>query len=801
MGLAKKLVPFLIVHVYESAQKYLPSMLTEKQIEDQQEFERKQISGGLHKLRTNTEKLEEKTYASATVYGSACVNSILPDLIAFIDSKKDKFLTQAGKNFVVFHKHILPSESSIQALLSCKVVFDHVFSPQQKKHYITTIAMAIGSALEGEAQMEYYEKEAPALLTTLKKNYWHQAKGTEYKRKCIQTLMHKQNITPWVRWDKTTKVKVGTFLMDCLMEVSGWFERDLIIKGRKRYAVLNPTELLIKQHAQIMRMAELFSPLAKPMLIPPRNWNPLQDGGYYLNELTRCHGLIRRTDDGLIQGEIPYEFINKIQKVSYKLNPFIVGVAKELEERGISVGKFRPVIQHEIPPKPPEEASKEVWKSWKKQATISRNLQAAEVRKSCRTRMTMEVVREFEGKNYYIPWSFDYRGRAYPIPNLLTPQDTDFGKSLILFSEGAKITPKGLEWIKFQLATTYGLDKATMQERLEWVSIPANQDLVFRIVKDPIKYIADWENADEPWLFLAAANEYVSLILGHTDVTHLPVAVDATCSGLQILAGLAKDASTARMVNVIGSEKPQDAYATIASRSMEAIPDRLKPHWDRKVTKRCVMTIPYNAKPFSNRSYIRDAFKEKGVDVDKEELTQCVQAVRSAMNVVVPGAMRVMKWIETEIARAIKSGADEIKWTTPSGFNVKQRLMKTKSTVIRTQLMGRCEVHVSGAETGVDLKHHKNATAPNLIHSLDASLLHMAVMNFNEPIALIHDSVLCRATDMCKLSTLVRDTYMRLFAEHEPLTDFALAIGAEEQPPIIGDLKPEAVIDSQYFFC
>ena len=63
-----------------------------------------------------------------------------------------------------------------------------------------------------------------------------------------------------------------------------------------------------------MRMAELFSPLAKPMLIPPRNWHPLQDGGYYLNDLTRCHNLIRRTDDGLIQGEIPYEFINKIQQ-------------------------------------------------------------------------------------------------------------------------------------------------------------------------------------------------------------------------------------------------------------------------------------------------------------------------------------------------------------------------------------------------------------------------------------------------------------------------------------------------------
>ena len=777
-------------------------MLTEQQIQDQQNYERKQIQGGLHKLRANTTKLEEKTYASATVYGSACVSSILPDLIAFIDSKKEKYLRfNAAKDKHIFHTHIFPADTTVQALLTCKVVFDHVFSPQQKKHSVTTIAIAIGTAIESEAQMEYYDKEAPALLNTLKKNYWHQAKGTEYKRKCIQTLMHKTNISPWVHWDKRTKVKVGTFLMDCLMEVSGWFERDLIVKGRKRYAIFKPTELLIKQHDEIMRMAELFSPLAKPMLIPPRNWYALQDGGYYLNDLTRCHNLIRKTDGGLIQGEIPYDFINKIQQVSYKLNPFIVEVAKELEDRGISVGKFRPVIQHDIPPKPPEEASKEVWKSWKKEATIARNLQAAEVRKSCRTRMTMEVVREFENEVFYIPWSFDYRGRAYPIPSLLTPQDTDFGKSLILFNEGAKITAKGMDWIKFQLATTYGLDKATMQERLEWIDNYQNRALVERVWKDPIGNIADWENADEPWLFLAACNEWYELYYEHKFETHLPVAVDATCSGLQILAGLAKDASTARMVNVIGSNKPQDAYATIASRSIEAIPDRLKPYWDRKVTKRCVMTIPYNAKPFSNRSYIRDAFKDKGVDVDKEELTQCVKAVRAAMNEVVPGAMNVMRWIEKEVSRYIKSGADQVSWVTPSGFPVNQRLMKKDTKIIQTQLMGRCMVHVAGREKGVDLKHHKNATAPNLIHSLDASLLHLAIMDVSFPIALIHDSVLCRATDMCTLSYLVRETYMRLFAEHEPLTDFALAIGAEELPPIIGDLKPEAVIDSTYFFC
>ena len=45
-------------------------MLTDKQIEDQREFERRQIQGGKARLHSNTKKLEEKTYASATVYGS-----------------------------------------------------------------------------------------------------------------------------------------------------------------------------------------------------------------------------------------------------------------------------------------------------------------------------------------------------------------------------------------------------------------------------------------------------------------------------------------------------------------------------------------------------------------------------------------------------------------------------------------------------------------------------------------------------------------------------------------------------------
>ena len=414
----------------------------------------------------------------------------------------------------------------------------------------------------------------------------------------------------------------------------------------------------------------------------------------------------------------------------------------------------------------------------------------------------MEAVERFKDKEkFYIPWSFDYRGRVYPIPAFLTPQCTDFGKSLLRFYDESFMDDEAERWLRFQVATTYGLDKETLDDRLNWTY--ENEWLIGRIATDPIGNIHEWEEAEEPWQFLAACDEFYHCVMKKDRLsTGLMVAIDATCSGLQILAGLAKDKNTAKLVNVLPSDKPQDAYKVVAETSKPHVPNKIQPYWDRKGVKRTVMTIPYNAKPFSNRSYIRDALKEKGIEIDKEELTQTVSAVRGAMNQVVPGPMRVMKWIEDEVTKAIKRGASKLSWTTPSGFIVNQRIMKKEVKIMELQLLGRCRLHVATDDTiEVDKARHKAATAPNLIHSLDASLLCLSTLRFNAPITLIHDSVLCRATDMSYLSTIVREVYMSMFAKHDYLTDFALQIGAETEPPIIGDLNAESVIESTYFFC
>ena len=734
----------------------------------------------------------------------ASITQLLPLVAERIENTaaraKRGFVGQHFKEIKVLLKDIEPDAA---AAIACKVTFDKVFSPKPRSNLVQSVTDAIGIAIENECMMRYYERTVPGLLHTIKENYFHRSIGTHQKVKVITTLMHRYDVEHWEAWGRANRVKLGGWLLDCICESSNWFMRDTRQEGRKTHNYVTPTPEFISIKDEVMCNAELFSPLAWPMLIEPNDWTNEIPGGYLLNEVMRGHDMVRRSAPTRIQGETPIDFLNKIQKVGYVLNDHVVNVARTFQERGVEVGKFIPVVEMPLPPKPPDIAdNKESRKDYRRRAAEVCNTNAQAFMKSCRTRMTMNAVEIFSKyEKFYIPWSFDYRGRAYPIPAFLTPQDTDFGKSLLKFHEQSFMTPEAEAWLAFQVATTYGLDKATMQERQQWVK--DNQSLIARVAEDPIRNLSDWDEVDEPWQFMAACEEYYACVMTCSrQHTSLPVATDATCSGLQILAGLAKDASTAKLVNVLPSDKPQDAYKVVAEQATPNVPDSIKPYMDRKTVKRVVMTVPYNAKPYSNRGYIREALKEKGVEVDKDDLTATVKAVRDAMNTIVPGPMAVMAWIESEVSNAIDRGLTEITWTTPSGFSVTQRLMKPDVKHVELQLLGRCKVKVSTGDTDeVDKAHHKNATAPNLIHSLDASLLHLSALRFNAPISLIHDSVLCRATDMSVLSDIVRETYMHLFAEHEYLTTFAQQIGAETDPPMCNTLEPASVIDSTYFFC
>ena len=777
-------------------------MVSPALIEEQIELEKRAIAIGQQRLLDNTKRMEKRSYASATIYGATSIQAGLQAVSEVIEATLRRIHAgQNGIDFATIHQYLAEVEPEAAAAIALKLVFDKVFSPKDRANEIASVITSIGQALEQECQLRWYQSQDGELYSRIKRDYWHTACGTQQKARVATTMMNRHHYR-WDNWSTVTRAKLGGWLLDCVMRGTQWFERVTVHRYNGTPTLIVPSLLFAMAKEELMKDALLFAPMAWPMLVPPRDWSPIKAGGYLLNEVMHGHEMVRRGDPSLLQGNTPLLFLNRLQKVGYCLNEFIVEVAETLMERQYQVGKFLPVIEIPLPNKPWDIAdNKEARHEYRRQAAEAMNQNAASFKRSCRTRMTMETVKLFKGKDkFFLPWSFDYRGRSYPIPAFLTPQDTDFGKSLLKFAEPAFMTEEAEGWIAFQVATTYGLDKATMKERQEWVN--QNHDLISCVATDPLGNLSEWEGAEEPWQFLAACEEYNACVLECTrSWTCLPIAIDATCSGLQILAGLAKDQSTARLVNVAPSEQPQDAYKVVAEAAKTKLPENLAVLLDRKVTKRTVMTIPYNATKHSNRAYIREALKEKGAEFTPDELTLIVDAVRDAMYEVVPGPMRVMDWIKREVGAAFKRGEDYLCWETPSGFVVKQNRRKFKTKRVELQILGRCQIQLATDPEGPDINGHKSSTAPNLIHSLDASILHRAFLKFNAPFTVIHDSVLCRSTDMSTLNRVVRETYCEIFSEGNPLVDFAKAIGAETEPPIIGDLDIESVLSSTYFFC
>ena len=270
--------------------------------------------------------------------------------------------------------------------------------------------------------MRHYERNVPGLLNVIKENYFHRSIGTLQKVKVITTLMHRYDVDHWKPWGQVNRVKLGGWLLDCICESSGYFMKQSIRKGRKTYLELAPTPAFLENKDAIMAQAELFSPLAWPMLIEPNDWTTDgKHGGYLLNEVMRGYDMVRRGNPYLIQGETPVAFLNKIQKVAYTLNPFIVNVAETLMEQGIAVGKFIPIVEMPLPPKPPDIADNaEARHDYRRRAAEVCNINAQAFKKSCRTRMTMNAVERFKDVDkFFIPWSFDYRGGLIRSPLFL----------------------------------------------------------------------------------------------------------------------------------------------------------------------------------------------------------------------------------------------------------------------------------------------------------------------------------------------------------------------------------------------
>ena len=85
--------------------------------------------------------------------------------------------------------------------------------------------------------------------------------------------MNRYDVPPWNTWSNSVRVKLGGWLLDCVMNTSQWFDKETRRGGRKTSVYVVPTPEFMAIKDQVMHDAELFSPMAWPMLVEPNDWS------------------------------------------------------------------------------------------------------------------------------------------------------------------------------------------------------------------------------------------------------------------------------------------------------------------------------------------------------------------------------------------------------------------------------------------------------------------------------------------------------------------------------------------------
>ena len=752
------------------------------------------------RLISSTIKGEQGAYASSTIYGQALLKTNI-DRVAKRIRDRIHLLRRgsAAVDAATVFKHLKNADPKTLSLLTMKVSLDVL--GKESKPQLVQLTLPIGKAVETELRLNWYCEQDKELYRQTEKQF-HSSTGTRQKATVFKLRFNRVGLE-WPTWTQSELQKVGSFLLDSFMSETGWIENIVIATPRKRRSIMRYSQDFLGLKGAILQRAEELAFCQWPMVCPPNDWSNEERGGYLTEEIRKQHPLIRKTNPlGLTkQGSIPLAMLNNLQRVALCINTPVLEVANWAFDNYRTIGKFTRETVKPVPPSPIEGATPEEIKSYKSNRRKIEDYNAQLEQKNWRTTEVMYVANRYvKEEKFWLPWSFDYRGRIYSLVTSLSPQGTDFDKALLKFADVGPVNPY---WLAFAVATTQGQDKASMEDRIKWTT--NNLSLISAIASDPVGNISLWSEVSEPWSFLAACIEYYECCITKTrDTSGLPIGIDATQSGIQHLAALSLDASAAALVNILPTDKPVDGYRTIAEDCIKYISDTsVHPYITRKVTKRTAMTLPYGVTRDSARGYIRDGLKEEGCDLSiKGRLSEITNAIyEKAIPDIFPGPVDIMHWLQKS-AKEILEHSEVIEWTTPSGFHVKQDLRVCLSERIRTRLMGSvvaCQVGIGWGDP--DTKHHASALAPNLVHSMDAALLNLTFAYWDKPFTVIHDCILGRSCDMSQMSKDIRLHFAEMY-KAPVLEQWAKEVGVSIPEGLIKDtLDVEQVNQSEYFFC
>lgn len=195
------------------------------------------------------------------------------------------------------------------------------------------------------------------------------------------------------------------------------------------------------------------------------------------------------------------------------------------------------------------------------------------------------------------------------------------------------------------------------------------------------------------------------------------------------------------------------------------------------------MTVPYNITLegikdqlienyptyWENRKltyYVRtDLTKNKKiVCLRPSQISKFTSIVYNTIRVKIPSLNDLTKYLNNMIKVLLKLNQPVI-WITPAGLKITLSTIKYESIRTKTKLIKNSKpVTISLPTTKLDTVKIRRSFMPNLIHSLDASNIHLLIEKMNgDPLYTIHDCFASTANNISNIEKSVKETFIEIY--------------------------------------
>lgn len=812
---------------------------------------------GVDKYIRDVAKAIQSGREEGTAYGQAILSHRLERLAEAIKEWKAETAKGNASRWAIAYNKVKDVDERTLAFLTLKSVLAGVSSIRTLQFVGVTIGTAVEDELRFSGIREAERKEYEKLVIGARKR-----SSTHYRH--VYAVRHADRIRDgWERWTRADRLHVGVKLLDICMASVGLVElthqkvdKDQSIKYVR--ALPDTLEWIEKKNEVI----QYLRPVYEPMVVQPRDWTTPFDGGYIssnVKPLRMVKTKNRAYLDELKNTDMPivYEAINALQRTAWQINSQVLDVLEYLWGQGSELGGIPPKEGMPLPPKPHDiDTNEEAKREWRIQAARTHVSNLSLMGQRIGFSMALGLARRYEKfRKIFFPYQLDFRGRIYAVPHL-NPQGSDYQKALLRFAHGKPLGSEGWKWLAIHGANVAGFDKASLEDRVNWVQ--DNEDEILAIAADPFNN-RGWTGSvgnveiDKPWQFLAFCFEWAGYCEhGEAFVSKLPVAMDGSCSGIQHFSAMLRDQIGGAAVNLVPRDLPADVYQLVANKVIQqahgdaenGTEDELRHTEDgrpyvkegtktiarqwlefgitRKVTKRSVMTLAYGSKEYGFKEQLmediirpaKQSGKEFPFQGDGYQAAQYMaKAIWVAVNQVLVKAGEAMKWLQ-HAASLAASEELPVRWTTPVGFPVMQAYADLERRKVKTAINGKVVYLTMYQEKdNLDRRKQSQGIAPNFVHSCDAAHMMLTVVRAKQDgisnFAMIHDSFGTTAGDVEQLYHTVRESFVELYEEIPVLENFREEIEQQlseknreklEPLPERGTLDIRGLLESRYAF-